>query len=268
MMVPTSRRIIINADDFGLHPSVNEAIERGHCEGVITSASLMTLGDASDDAVRRARGLSTLDLGLHFCLVGVPGFPHSLGAFLAAYARGLFPSRRIEDVLRRQLDLALRTHRLPISHIDAHQHLHAFPSLMRVVCRVAAEHDIFGIRLPVDGPAHTPIGPGRRIQAAALCVVSRLSRHYITASGRRTTDNFSGMAVSGHLSAETLGTYLESSRPGTTEIVCHPGSDNPALGSLFRWGYDWEGELAAVTNQKPREAVMAQGIEMISWRNI
>ncbi|MDQ2688354.1 MAG: ChbG/HpnK family deacetylase, partial [Armatimonadota bacterium] len=131
-------RVIVNADDFGLHPAINEGIEHGHRDGMITSASLMTLGPALDDAVRRARSLPALDLGLHFTLVGVPGLPSGLGAFFAAYLRGQLPARVITDALYRQLDLALRTHKLLLSHIDSHQHLHAFPPLMRVVCRVAA----------------------------------------------------------------------------------------------------------------------------------
>lgn len=263
---PPVGTVIVNADDFGLHPAVNEAIERGHREGVITSTSLMTLGDACADAVNRARLLPSLDLGLHFCLVGVPGMPASLGDFLLACGRGRFPARRIAAELRKQLDLALREQRLPISHIDAHQHLHAFPAVMRVVCRVAAEYDIPGIRLPLDGPAFAPVGLGRRAQAAALRSAARLSRHFITAFGRRTTDHFSGMTVSGHLSPAILNSYLQNARPGTTEVVCHPGTDNSALAALYDWGYNWQGELSAVCAPEIVSKRDSGAIRLVSWR--
>jgi predicted glycoside hydrolase/deacetylase ChbG (UPF0249 family) len=260
-------RVIVNADDFGLHPAVNEAVSRGHTDGLITSASLMTLGSACEDAVRLARRLPTLDLGLHFCLVGVRGLPAGLGPFAIACLRGQFPSSRIAGELRRQLTFAQGTG-LSISHIDAHQHLHALPWVMRIVCRMAAEYDIPGIRLPLDGPAFTAIPTGRRVQVAALRTASRMSRRYLLAAGRRTTDHFAGMAVSGHLTPETLMTYLRQAQPGTTEIVCHPGADNKILGSLYDWGYDWEGELAAVTSPEALKIAHGGRIEAISWQGI
>jgi predicted glycoside hydrolase/deacetylase ChbG (UPF0249 family) len=260
-------RVIINADDFGLHPVVNGAIAQGHRDGLITSASLMTLGSACEDAVRLARTLPTLDLGLHFCLVGVPGLPAGLGPFAAACLRGQFPANRIAEELRRQLAYA-HSAGLGISHIDAHQHLHALPWVMRIVCRVAAEYDIPGIRLPLDGPALAAIPSGRRVQAAALRISSRLSRRYILETGRRTTDHFAGMAVSGHLIPRTLASYLEQARPGTTEIVCHPGADDRILRSLYDWGYDWEGELAAVTHADTKKIVHSGTVKVISWQGI
>jgi predicted glycoside hydrolase/deacetylase ChbG (UPF0249 family) len=259
-------QVIVNADDFGLHPAVNEAVERGHRDGIITSTSLMTLGDSADDAVRRARCLPSLGIGLHFCLVGIPGFPPSFGQFFAAALCGQFPARRIEAELKRQLDLVLRVHRLPISHIDSHQHLHALPSIMRVVCRVAAEYDIPGVRLPQDSPALASVSLARKAQTAALRAACRLSRQYISRCGRRTTDHFSGMAVSGHLTVETLHAYLRHARSGMTEIVCHPGLDNRALAALYDWQYDWEGELCALCAPSVRDA--AQAVNLVAWTGL
>ena len=46
----SSRRLIVNADDFGLSPSVNAAVIRAHREGVLTTASLMVNEPAADEA--------------------------------------------------------------------------------------------------------------------------------------------------------------------------------------------------------------------------
>ncbi len=259
-----SIRVIVHADDFGLHPAINAGIEAAHRDGVVSSASVMPIGPAFADAVRRARSLPTLDLGLHFALVGVPGLPPTLGAFLSAYARGLFPGRAIEDHLRRQFD-ALGG--LPVSHIDSHQHLHALPGIMRVVCRFAASHSIPAIRLPMDGPAYAPVPPSRRAQAAALASVARLSRRYIDAYGLHTSDHFSGMAVSGHLTAPILAAYFRNAQPGLTEIVCHPGADNRALAQIFDWNYDWQGELAALCSPEARAALELAEIVLARWNN-
>ena len=259
-----SVRVIVHADDFGLHPALNGAIEFAHRCGLVTSASLMPLGPAFADALRSTRDLPTLDLGLHFTLVGVPGLPPTLAAFLSAYARGCFPARVAEDHLRRQF-AALGG--LPISHIDSHQHLHALPGLMRVVCRFASKHGIPAVRLPIDGPAFAPVPAGRRVQAAALAAVSRLSRRTISAYGLRTSDYFSGMAVSGHLTGPLLAAYLQNARPGLTEIVCHPGLDNRALREAFDWGYDWQGETAALRSDSAWAAVRDRDIVLTGWRD-
>lgn len=227
-------RVIVHADDFGLHPALNAGIELAHREGLVTSASLMPLGPAFADAVRRCRNLPGLDLGLHYTLVGVPGCPLTLSTFLSDYGRGKLPARTVATSLRRQLDMTLGQG-LTLSHIDSHQHLHALPGIMRVVCPLAAEYGIGAIRLPMDGPAFAPISPGRRAQTAALRVMAQISRRYIMAAGLRTSDHFSGMAVSGHLTANTLSAYLKNARPGLTEIVCHPvrtmtRSDKPLTG--------------------------------------
>lgn len=267
LFAAAKRRVIIHADDFGLHPAVNEAIMRGHRDGVITSASIMARGDAFDEAARLAEAAASLDLGLHFCLVGIPTMPQSLGAFLAAHASGQFSASRIESELRRQIDLVLHRRNLKISHIDSHQHLHALPSIMRIVCRVAAECDIPCIRLPLDGPALTPISGARRAQAAALRLTSKVSRAHIAVFGRRTTDYFLGMAASGHLTTSTLAAYCAQARPGTTEIVCHPGTDSATLAALYDWGYDWQGDLKAVCSPEVRGACQDNGVELVSWRS-
>ena len=260
-----SARVIVHADDFGLHPSLNEAIERAHREGLVTSASLMPLGPAFDDAVRRANSLPELDLGLHFTLVGVPGMPPTLGAFLRAYAWGQMSARTVKAHLRRQFD-ALGG--LPISHIDSHQHLHTLPGIMRVVCRFASQNGIRAVRLPIDGPAYAPVSPARRAQAAALAAMARLSRRSIRASGLTTSDHFSGMAVSGHLTASTFAAYLTNAQSGLTEIVCHPGADNAALSEIFEWGYDWQGELSALCSPEARAALAKDTIMLTNWRRV
>src|SRR5438128_6027437 len=72
------RRLIVNADDFGMSEAVNEAIIRAHREGVLTSTSLMVTGDAAEQAVRLAKENPGLAVGIH--LVAVMGrsvLPHS-----------------------------------------------------------------------------------------------------------------------------------------------------------------------------------------------
>ena len=51
------RKLIVNADDFGLTRGVNLAVSECAKAGVLRSATLMPNGDAFDDAVKTAKGL-------------------------------------------------------------------------------------------------------------------------------------------------------------------------------------------------------------------
>src|SRR5580765_2073483 len=64
-----SRRLIVNADDFGRSASINQAVIRAHREGILTTASLMTNEPAFDEAVALAHQNSRLGVGLHLTLL-------------------------------------------------------------------------------------------------------------------------------------------------------------------------------------------------------
>ena len=60
-------QLVINADDLGLHPRIDEGILRAHAEGVVTSATVLATGPNVSDAVARARA-QKLALGVHLCV--------------------------------------------------------------------------------------------------------------------------------------------------------------------------------------------------------
>ena len=67
------KRLIINADDFGRHELINQAVEKGVTEGCLRSATLMPGGKAFESAVAVARRHEKLGVGIHFTLVN--GYP-------------------------------------------------------------------------------------------------------------------------------------------------------------------------------------------------
>src|SRR5437016_3069318 len=67
------RRLIINADDFGMTSGVNRAIAEAHRAGIVTSATLMANEAAVDEAIALASQNPTLSTGCHVVLVdGTP----------------------------------------------------------------------------------------------------------------------------------------------------------------------------------------------------
>ena len=91
---------MVNADDFGFTPDVNDGIVEAHRRGILTATTLMANGEAFDDAVRLARETPTLDIGCHLVLIGgrslVTGkaFPATVPQLVAALARRDDPAVR------------------------------------------------------------------------------------------------------------------------------------------------------------------------------
>ncbi|HEY7375752.1 MAG TPA: ChbG/HpnK family deacetylase, partial [Polyangia bacterium] len=109
-------RLVVNADDFGMSPSISRGIVRAHRDGIVTSTSL--LGNCGD--LEAARGLlaeaPTLGVGVHLALVGgspvaeptrVPSLLGPNGGFLSRGAEFIaaWTKRHIQaDDVEREFD--------------------------------------------------------------------------------------------------------------------------------------------------------------------
>jgi predicted glycoside hydrolase/deacetylase ChbG (UPF0249 family) len=104
------RRLVVNADDFGLSPGINAGILEAHAEGIVTSTSLMVSAPAAPEAVRAAARHGTISIGLHFVDDGRTDLDD--GAHVA---------RSFEAQLERFRELVGRDP----THVDSHHHVHS-----------------------------------------------------------------------------------------------------------------------------------------------
>src|SRR5438270_7621569 len=63
------RRLVVTADDVGLHRGMTEGAIRAHREGIVTACSVVANGAAFYDAVERLRDVPSLEVGVHLTLV-------------------------------------------------------------------------------------------------------------------------------------------------------------------------------------------------------
>ena len=281
------KKLIVNADDFGLHEEINKGIIQGHREGFITSTSLMTSAPAFEDAVALAQGENHLGIGVHLTLVGgvrpvlpvaeVRTLVDAQGLFLPSYVEfakryytGGVSSLELEKELRAQIERALATG-LCITHLDSHQHTHVLPGLNRLVLQLGNEYNIKRMRIPYEKIFFNggfKAGVGRIIGRDGLSFCAALAGVQAARQGYSYPDYFFGMLAGGNLNPRLVGNIIKALPEGVSEIMTHPGQNAAVLGRLFTWHYHWEEELAAYLDPANKELLQAKRIELINFGDI
>lgn len=280
------KQLIINADDFGIHPAVNEAVRKAATEGILTSTSLMAGGDAFDEAVEMARSMPSLGIGIHLTLVGgikpvlppseVPSltwdngvFCHDYGKLIVRDLEGKISLSEVYAEWDAQIQKIMNTG-LPVTHMDGHQHMHMWPHFYPIARDLAKKYHISCMRVP-DEDVLFGMKDGHIIRWAAkngLSLLSRMHRPELKKNHIRTNDHFFGMLYGGHLSPERFAKFILQTKPGITEIMCHPSADTRAMEDTFHWGYHGEDELAGLLADINRELIEKKQISLISYRDV
>lgn len=260
------RRVIISADDFGLSEGVNEAVEQAHRDGILEAASLMVAAPAAADAVRRARAMPTLRVGLHLVVIeGPAALPRQEIAGLVD-ADGQFPGDQFRlgvryaflPAIRRQLATEIRAQfaafaatGLALDHANAHKHMHLHPTVGRLMLDIGREFGLPAIRVPAEPPdvlrrCGTRVGSG----AWALYRWTALLRRQAHAAGVAVNDHCFGLAWSGHMTADRVRRLLQVLPDGISELYFHPAARRDALLRRLMPDYEHEAELAALLDRE------------------
>ena len=288
------RRLIINADDFGLTPGVNRAILEGHTRGVITSATLMANSAGFEEAATLARVNPSLRVGCHTVLVDgspvapaekvqslldsgtPPEFHRGLATFARLAIRGGLRPEDIEAEATAQFR-KLQSAGISPTHFDAHKHAHMFPAVLRPLLRAAQACGIPAVRnpfVPVKTLAYAHLF--RRPRLWTRYAEVKLLRHYagrfrreVAAAGLASTDGTFGIVVTGALDERLFDAIIGSIPEGTWEFVCHPGYNDTALaGVRTRLRASREAELRILTSAHARDIIASRGIELISYADL
>ncbi|MEO9967578.1 MAG: ChbG/HpnK family deacetylase [Reichenbachiella sp.] len=158
----SSYRLIINADDFGLTRSVNQAIIETYKAGNLTSATLMVNMPGTEHAVDQAKKNPGLAVGLHFCIT--EGFPLSeaktliddsgrflsRGQLIRRIILGRVDRGDIAEEFEAQLD-KFNNYGLTPTHSDSHQHTMMIPFVFDSILPVLKKHQL---KIRVVNPAN------------------------------------------------------------------------------------------------------------------
>jgi hopanoid biosynthesis associated protein HpnK len=256
------KTITTTADDFGLTPSVNAAVERAHREGCLHAASLMVAAPAADEAVRIAKANPALNVGLHLVVIEGPSIqPPSQIPDLVDSA-GQFPSDQLKlgidyffrPSIRRQLESEIEAQfaafaktGLPLDHVNAHKHMHLHPTVGAMLLRIGKRYGLRRIRVPVEPTATMQAcGETPGLGAKTLNLWTNLLRHQAKSAGVMTNDHCFGLAWTGHMTPEKVRRLLDHLPSADNEIYFHPATTRDETLTRLMPTYEHEAELAAL----------------------
>lgn len=262
-----ARQLIVTADDFGLDPAVNAAVERAHVEGALTAASLMVAAPAAAEAVAIARRLPTLGVGLHLVLADGPAAspPERIPDLVGRDGR--FGDRMARDGVRffflprvrRQLAIEIRAQfeayrgtGLPLDHVDTHKHFHLHPTVLSLVLAIGRDYGLRAMRLPLEP------GTGRWLRPWQRLVQRRLA-----GAGVIHNRALHGLASTGATDEAALLAILDRLAPGLNEVYLHPATRRGLNAAMS--GYRHDDELAALCSPRVRAQLAERGIVTGRW---
>ncbi|MBZ5532886.1 MAG: ChbG/HpnK family deacetylase [Acidobacteriia bacterium] len=284
------RRLIINADDFGLTQGVNRAIREASRSGVVTSATIMANSRAFDEAVASAKALPGLKTGCHVVLIdgepvssglasltnGGTRFRSSLKQFALAAVRKKISADEIEREAAAQIR-KIQAAGIALTHVDTHKHTHMFPHVLRPVLRAARACGLRAVRNPFEPRRSWPVGkvlgaPALWVRAAEVFMLRTFVAEFhkaVREANMLTTDGTVGIAATGVLDQKMLAAILKGLPEGIWELVCHPGYADADLQSAgTRLLGSREAELQALTSAETKSLISRCGIELISYADL
>jgi len=283
----TEKRLIVNADDFGMSRGITDAVVLAHRYGFLTSASLMVNMPAAEYAVTRLATAPRLGVGVHLnicagkpilpahevpSLVGPDGKFHSPAVMIRKLWTWRASPREIQAEFCAQIRW-MKDRGLAPTHADSHHHMHLYPAAVGPFIRALAGQQIRCARAPqssvwprprtVGGPHEGSLLRRLSVQAyrASLQLVafrtlrmpaSRISflsrdRHDLAALGEQWKLAFANLPL------------------GTFELACHPGLFERGFSELDRIRHQREEELHWLTDKAWRDALDQSGIRLITY---
>jgi hopanoid biosynthesis associated protein HpnK len=280
------RKLIVTADDFGLSPPVNEAVDKAHRDGVLSAASLMVGAPAMKDAIERARKLSSLGVGLHVTLLGgrpvlppqeVPALVGPDGRFpddAVRFGVALYASPELRRQANAEIEAQFECFRatgLVMDHINGHRHFHLHPVVLEAIARLAPGFGRPPLRMPREPfaasfEANRDRALGRLAGSLFYSLQTRRIRRRLRDGGMASNDHVFGLNDSGAMTEDRFLRLLDHLPQGVSEIYCHPatrrwdGPDNlPA-------SYQPEAEFKALLSPDVKTKMDAMGLEPLTYR--
>lgn len=233
------KKIIYNADDFGISKTANEAITEGLQNGILNSTTVMPNMEAFEDAMENHfPKFSNIPLGVHLNII--EGNWLTDGRFFEdgfidllkkSYDKNF--KQKIEKEFRLQIEKVLK-YTQP-THLDSHVHTHAIPGYFEITCKLAKEYGINYVRTQFEKPYFVPDiskyksskYPINLIKVALLNSFTLINKKTIEKYQLETNDYAIGINYTGYMDKNTIeyGIRAIKNENCTIEVIIHPNTD-------------------------------------------
>lgn len=248
------KRLIINADDFGLTAGVSAGILEAIEQGVVSSTTAMVCLPGSTENIQRFAGKIVGHVGLHLQLTD--GIPCSTPGTVSTLVdpEGRFPRswRDLEkpdpDEVRQEWHAQIaRMGGLGIrpTHIDTHHHVHRLPAVFDVYAEIAVA---YGVPARALTPRMAACLRSRGVTCSDYCEI--------------------GWGNKGYEPEKLLAMMAKAFDPVTgytsIELMCHPGFCDDELTGKTTYALQRPEELRALCDSGLRAGLRDLGIEVIA----
>jgi predicted glycoside hydrolase/deacetylase ChbG (UPF0249 family) len=264
------KQLIINSDDYGRTPDISRGIREAHLHGVVTSTTcMMNIPTTAVDVAVACNETPDLGMGVH--LVLTMGRPISAPEFVPSIVdeHGNFfkytpliehlSSIQMDEVKmewRAQIEAFIQAAGRKPTHLDSHHHSSYFsPDLFHGMLELARDYDC-AIRFPF-----TYVSPE----------LEETNKHVpalIEQFNPRRPDLFFVNFYDETATKESLLDIIHSISDGTSEIMCHPGHVDDAFTKESVYNFQRARELEILTDPAIKEAIAAQGIQLITFADL
>ena len=265
------KRLIINSDDYGRTPEISRGIREAHLRGVVTSTTcMMNIPTTADDIAIALKETPALGLGVH--LVLTMGSPISAAESVSSITddNGHFlkyvplvehlPNLNMDEVKKEwhaQIEAFIRAAGRKPTHLDSHHHSSFFaPELFRRMLELASEYDC-AIRFPFTGEI------SRELEETSKHVPDLIQEFDPPRPDRFVVDFYDQRATH-----EELLNIVNNLPDGTTEIMCHPGYTSETFAKESVYNAQRDRELEILTDSTIKEAIQANGIQLITFASL
>ncbi|WP_203568532.1 polysaccharide deacetylase family protein [Aestuariimicrobium ganziense] len=247
---PSTRAVVLHADDVGMcHATIPAAIELFACGG-ISSASLMAPCPWAKVAAEQLLEADAPDLGAHWTLTSEwpayrwppltsdPSLLDDEGRLprTVEQARANATTEAVRAELAAQVDL-LKGWGLTVTHADTHMGTLAAPRLQPVALEVGLDHQLWPLTVAFDEQQWHDRGLDEQSATAAADHIRRLADQglpmidHIRSLPLEHADDHLGIAEQ----------TLRELQPGITHFLFHPVVDTPEVRAATP---DWAGRVA------------------------
>lgn len=248
------KRLVINADDFGLTAGVTAGIVEAMRRGVVSATTAMVCHPESGENLRRWSHEVEGRVGIHLQLTdggpcaersSVPTLLDGAGRF-PRYRRDL--GRPDPDEVRREWQAQverLLSFGIRPTHVDTHHHVHRLPGLFDAFADVAAR---YGLPARALSPRMAADLRARGVACADFCETDWPGGRYEPEEFCATVERAFNLVGGG----------------GTVEVMCHPGYADEELARKSVYAAERAEELRALCDPRLRAALAEAGIEVVA----